>query len=251
MHSLRRFKYPFIISPMPKHQPNIRPVVEKRRPRRLARRPTKSEMMVIGNRRTQLLNAAMQAIQVYGLQNLTLEKVTDIAAVTPAVVSFHFANKKAFLAETLRNLALEFDLYLQSRIDAIEDPREKLRCVARVMLNEKIASKCHVAVWYAFMGERGWEQVYKEVTGQHDRRFYDFILECFTERARQLGFRPSDQVVHAATRGFIGMLDGFWQEILFDDSSFDRAAAAHLCGIYLDLLDSSFRNAKKMGNKSA
>jgi hypothetical protein len=45
-------------------------------------------------------------------------------------------------------------------------------------------------------------------------------------------------------RGFIGMLDGFWQEILFDDSGLDRAAAAQLCGSYLDLLDSAFRNAK-------
>lgn len=214
------------------------------------RRPTKSEMMVIGNRRTQLLNAAMQAIQVYGLQNLTLEKVTDIAAVTPAVVSFHFASKQKFLAETLRHLALEFDRNLQTRIEAIEDPREKLRCVGRVMLDEEIASKRHVAVWYAFMGERGWEQIYKEVTGQHDRRFYDFIMDCFTERARQFGSRPSAHVTHAATRGFIGMLDGFWQEILFDDSSFDRAAAAQLCGTYLDLLDSAFRNTKNFEYKS-
>ncbi len=204
------------------------------------RRPTKSQMMVIGDRRTQLLNAAMQAIQVYGLQNLTLEKVTDIAAVTPAVVSFHFANKQGFLAETLRHLALEFDSCLQARIEAIEDPREKLRCVVRVMLDKEIASKRHVAVWYAFMGERGWEQIYKEVTGQHDRRFYDFIVDCFTERARQLGCGRSDPVANAATRGFIGMLDGFWQEILFDDSTFDRAAAAQLCGTYLDVLDSHF-----------
>jgi TetR/AcrR family transcriptional regulator, transcriptional repressor of bet genes len=208
------------------------------------RRPTKSQMMLIGNRRTQLLNAAMQAIQVYGLQNLTLEKVTDIAAVTPAVVSFHFASKQKFLAETLRHLALEFDRCLQARIEDIEDPREKLRCVARVMLDQQIASKRHVAVWYAFMGERGWEEIYKEVTGHHDRRFYDFIMDCFTERARQFGIRSSSQVVHAATRGFIGILDGFWQEILFDDSSFDRAAAARLCVTYLDLLDSALRNTK-------
>jgi TetR/AcrR family transcriptional repressor of bet genes len=229
---------------MPKQEPIVRPVVKKRRARRVMRRPTKSEMVVIGDRRTQLLNAAMQAIQLYGLQNLTLEKVTDIASVTPAVVSFYFANKQGFLAETLRHLALEFDSFLRTRIVAIEDPREKLRCVVRVMLDNEIASKRHVAVWYAFMGERGWEDIYKEVTGQHDRRFYDFIMDCFTERAGQLGFRPSDHVVNAATRGFIGMLDGFWQEILFDDSSFDRAAAALLGGPYLDILDSAFRGAK-------
>jgi TetR/AcrR family transcriptional regulator, transcriptional repressor of bet genes len=201
-------------------------------------------MIAIGDRRKQLLDAAMQAIQVHGLQNLTLEKVTDIAAVTPAVVSFHFANKQGLLAETLRHLAAEFDSQLQTRIEAIEDPREKLRCVVRMMLDEEIASERHVAVWYAFLGERGWHQVYKEVAGKHDRRFYDFTIHCFTERARQLGFRPSDRVVDAAARGFTGMLDGFWQEILFDDSSFDRAAAAQLCGTYLDLLDSAFRNAK-------
>jgi AcrR family transcriptional regulator len=229
---------------MAKPKLTIRPFVNQRRRRGLRRRPTKSEMMAIGNRRTQLLNAAMQAIQVHGLQNLTLEKVTDIASVTPAVVSFHFAKKKGLLAETLRHLAVDFDSQLETRVEAIEDPREKLRCVVRMMLDEEIASECHVAVWYAFMGERGWQQFYKEVTGKHDRRFCDFIMDCFTERARELGCGPSDHVVDAAARGFIGMLDGFWQEILFDDPSFDRTAAAQLCGTYLDLLDSAFRSAK-------
>ena len=229
---------------MPKRNPIIRPFINQRRRRGLRRRPTKPEMMVIGDRRKQLLDAAMQAIQVHGLQNLTLEKVTDIAAVTPAVVGFHFANKKGLLAETLRHLAMEFDSQLQTRIEALEDPREKLRCIVRMMLDEEIASERHVAVWYTFMGERGWQQFYNGVIAKYDRRFWDFIMDCFTERARQLGCRPSDHVVEAATRGFIGMLDGFWQEILFDDSSFDRAAAAQLCGTYLDLLDSAFRNAK-------
>lgn len=206
------------------------------------RRPTKSDMLVIGDRRIQLLKAAIQAIQVYGLQNLTLEKVTDIAAVTPAVVSFHFADKQTFLAETLRHLALEFDNYLQARIEVIEDPREKLRCVVRVMLDKQIASEGHVAVWYAFMGERGFAQIYMEVTGRHDQQFHDLILDCFTKRALQLGCEPSEHALNAATRGFIGMIDGFWQNILFDDSSFDRAAAAQLCGSYLDLLDSAFHN---------
>ena len=222
----------------------IRPFVNQRRRRGLRRRPTKSAMMVIGNRRTQLLDAAMQAIQIHGLENLTLEKVTDIASVTPAVVSFHFANKKGLLAETLRHLAVDFDSQLRTRVEVIEDPREKLRCVVRMMLDEEIASECHVAVWYSFMGERGWQHFYLEVTGKYDRRFYDFIIDCFRERARQLGCRPSDQVVDSATRGFIGMLDGFWHEILFDDSNFDRAAAAQLCGTYLELLDSAFRSTK-------
>jgi TetR/AcrR family transcriptional regulator, transcriptional repressor of bet genes len=222
----------------------IRPFVNQRRRRGLRRRPTKSEMLAIGNRRMQLLNAAMRAIQDHGLQNLTLKKVTDIASVTPAVVSFHFANKQGLLAETLRHLAVEFDSQLQMRIEGVEDPREKLRCIVRMMLDEEIASERHVAVWYTFMGERGWQQFYNGVIAKYDRRFWDFILNCFTERARQLGCRPSNHVVEAATRGFIGMLDGFWQEILFDDSSLDRAAAAQLCGTYLDLLDSAFRNAK-------
>jgi AcrR family transcriptional regulator len=229
---------------MPKLKNNDRPSVRALRPRRLMRRPTKSEMTVIGDRRTQLLNAAIRAIRVYGLQNLTLEKITNIAAVTPAVVSFHFDNKQAFLTETLRHLAWEFDSHLQARIEVLEDPRERLRCIIRVMLDTQIASECHVAVWYAFMGERGFAQIYMEVTGQHDQRFYDLIMECFTKRALQLGARPADHTIVAATRGFIGMIDGFWQDILFDDSSFDRAAAAQLCGSYLDLTDSAFCSAK-------
>ena len=216
-----------------------------RRRRGLKRRPTKLEMMLIGDRRTQLLDAAMRTIQCHGLENLTLAKVTEVISVTPAVVSFHFSDKQGLLAETLRHLVTGFDHQLQRTADEIEDPRERLRCVVRMMLDEEIASERHVAVWYAFMGERGWRKLYKEVTGKHDRRFYDFTLQCFRERARQLGCSPSEPLIDAAARGLIGMLDGFWQEILFRDAGLDRPAAARQCAAYLDLMDCAFRGAEK------
>ncbi len=216
--------------------------VPSRRRRGLKRRPTKLEMLLIGDRRTQLLDAAMQTIQCHGLENLTLAKVTDIASVTPAVVSFHFSDKQGLLAETLRYLVTGFDRQLQRTADTIQDPRERLRGVVRMMLDEEVASERHVAVWYAFMGERGWRRVYKEVTGKHDRRFYDFTLQRFRERARQLRCSPSEQMINAAARGLIGMLDGFWQEILFRNAGLDRSAAARLCGAYLDLMDCAFRS---------
>jgi AcrR family transcriptional regulator len=200
-------------------------------------------MLLIGDRRTQLLDAAMQTIQCHGLEHLTLAKVTDIVSVTPAVVSFHFSDKQGLLAETLRHLVMGFDRQLQRVADAIEDPRERLRCVVRMMLDEQVASERHVAVWYAFMGERGWRKVYKQVTGKHDRRFYDFTLQCFRERVRQLGCSLSEQMIDGAARGLIGMLDGFWQEILFRNAGLDRPAAARLCGVYLDLMDCAFRSA--------
>ena len=219
--------------------------VNNRARRRLRRRPTKLEMMLIGDRRKQLLSATMQTIQLHGLEKLTLAKITDVAAVTPAVVGFHFSGKQGLLAETLRQLVGAFDDQLQTTTAAIEDPRERLRCVVRIMLDEEIASERHVAVWYAFMGERGWRDVYRKVTGKHDRRFQEFTAQCFRERARQLGCSPAEQLVEAAARGFIGILDGFWQEILFDNSSFDRSAAARLSAAYLELMDGAFRHAEE------
>jgi TetR/AcrR family transcriptional regulator, transcriptional repressor of bet genes len=219
--------------------------VNSRARRRLRRRPTKLEMMVIGDRRKQLLSATMQTIQLYGLEKLTLAKVTDVASVTPAVVGFHFSGKQGLLAETLRELVGAFDGQLRSTTAAIEDPRERLRCAVRIMLDEEIASERHVAVWYAFMGERGWREVYNEVTDKHDRRFQEFVAQCFKERAQQLGCSPVAQLIEAAARGFIGMLDGFWQEILFDNSRFDRSAAARVTGTYLEFMDCVFRHAEK------
>lgn len=224
--------------------PVRRAAASLRRHRRLKRRPTKLEMMLIGDRRKQLLDAAMRSIECHGLENLTLAKVTDIAAVTPAVVNFHFSGKRGLLAETLRHLVTGFDRELQRAAETIEDPRERLRCIVRMMLDEEIASARHVAVWYAFMGERGWRSIYKEVTGKHDRRFYEFIVQCFRGRARQLGCGASEPMVDAAARGLIGMLDGFWQEILFAAAGLDRFAAMRLCGAYLELMDASFRAGK-------
>jgi len=197
--------------------------------------------MRIGDRRKQLLDAAMRSIECHGLENLTLAKVTDLASVTPAVVNFHFAGKRGLLAETLRRLVTGFDLELQRTVVAIEDPRERLRCIVRMMLDEEIASERHVAVWYAFMGERGWRKIYKEITGKHDRRFHEFVVQCFRARGCELGCNPAEPLLDAAARGFIGMLDGFWQEILFSATAFDRAAAVRSSGAYLELMDTAFR----------
>lgn len=229
---------------MAEDAPIARMAASARRRRGVKRRPTKLEMMLIGDRRKQLLDAAMRTIECHGLENLTLAKVTDIASVTPAVVSFHFSGKRGLLAETLRHLVTGFDRELKRTAETIEDPRERLRCIVRMMLDEEIASERHVAVWYAFMGERGWRKIYIEVTGEHDRRFYDFTVQCFRERARQLGCSPSEPMIDAAARGLIGMLDGFWQEILFARAGLDRSAAARLCGAYLELTDSAFRSAR-------
>ncbi|MCB8879000.1 TetR family transcriptional regulator [Acidisoma cellulosilytica] len=179
-------------------------------------------------RRRDLVEAAIAIIARNGLAGTTLAKVAAGAGLTAGIVNHHFDTKEALLVETLRTLSEEFAQGLETALaEAGQDAEAALAGIIDHNFDPAISDAAHVAVWFAFQAEAPWRAAYTEICGDRDALYMDAIRGRFA----QLGLGPADADVQA--RAFAGLLDRYWQDILFLDARFDRQAARDACRRFL------------------
>ncbi|MCB8874011.1 TetR/AcrR family transcriptional regulator [Acidisoma silvae] len=188
----------------------------------------RSERGTREGRRRDLVEAAIAIIARNGLAGTTLAKVAAEAGLTAGIVNHHFDTKEALLVETLRTLSEEFAAGLEAALaGAGDDAAAALVAIIDHNFNPDISDAAHVAVWFAFQAEAPWRAAYTEICGDRDALYMDAIRGRMT----QLGLGPAEADVLA--RAFAGLLDRYWQDILFLDSRFDRGAAQLACRRFL------------------
>ena len=183
-------------------------------------------------RRQELIDATITSIAVNGLPATTLSKVTKIAGLSPGLVSFYFASKDDLLLESLRYLAEEYyGAWAEAVRVAGDAPAAKLAAIAEACFAPDLCHPYKVAVWYAFWGEVGARRDYRAICDARDTAFFDAVLECCTAIIADGGYRRLDP--RAMTYAFAGLIDGLWQDILFDPETFDADAARQTARAFL------------------
>src|SRR6202000_2608314 len=100
--------------------------------------------------RQRLIDARISALHVYGPSRTTVEKVVDIADMSPGIVRFYFASKAAMLVASLQFFAAEFEEQLMLPVGRLKDnPVAALKLLVDLYLDPEIASPRKVSVWYA------------------------------------------------------------------------------------------------------
>jgi phenylpropionate dioxygenase-like ring-hydroxylating dioxygenase large terminal subunit/AcrR family transcriptional regulator len=175
-------------------------------------------------RRRELIEAASGVIAEHGLAGTTLARVAAEAGLSAGIVNHHFATKDALLLETLRTLSEEFGRRLEKVLSAAgDDAVAGLRGLILLHFDRDLANTRHVAVWYAFQSEARWRASYTTLCGEHDR----FYMAAVRDLVGAVGGPKCDSDVLA--RSLVGLLDSYWQDILFDEPAFDRPAAVAAC----------------------
>jgi phenylpropionate dioxygenase-like ring-hydroxylating dioxygenase large terminal subunit/AcrR family transcriptional regulator len=183
------------------------------------------------DRRRELIDCAISIIAQNGLSGTTLAKVAAQAGLSAGIVNHHFETKDALLIETLRILAEEFESKLEEAVAATANPASGLVAIITLSLNPAISSPPKVAVWYAFQAETHWRQSYTELCGERDKAYMQAIKTLMAPLAASVG---ADADILA--RSFAGLLESYWQDILFEGENFDRTEAALSCLRYLATL---------------
>ncbi len=182
-------------------------------------------------RRRQLIDATITAIATYGLSRTTLAKVAAIAGMTAGSVNFHFTSKEALLIDTLKHLAEEYETTMEAALaGAGPDPAEALEALIEASFSPQLADSRKIAVWYAFWSETQARKEYLKVCGDIDAAHFEaFYILC--RQIIEEGDRPMD--AEAVTRGFTGLMESLWLEVLAAPEDYDRAAAKRHCRAYL------------------
>jgi TetR/AcrR family transcriptional repressor of bet genes len=189
---------------------------------------SRSERGTREGRRRELVDAAIVIIAENGLAGATLAKVAAEAGLSAGIVNHHFDTKDALLIETLRMLSEEFGQGLDMALTAAGDePAAGLAAIIDHSFDPLVSDAHHVGVWLAFQTEAHWRSSYTALCGDRDRAY----MAAIGERIARLGASPAD--VDVLARAFAGLLDRYWQDILFAEERFDRPAARAACRRFL------------------
>ncbi len=190
--------------------------------------PARAERGTREDRRRELIDCAISIISQNGLAGTTLAKVAAQAGLSAGIVNHHFETKDTLLTETLRTLSEEFAVTLESAVGAAPDAAAGLAAIIALSFDPAISSPAKVAVWYAFQAETHWRESYTALCGERDKAYMAAIKSLMEKLSAGTG---ADAEILA--RSFAGLLDSYWQDILFEGEGFGRAMAAQFCLRYL------------------
>ncbi|HUE44926.1 MAG TPA: TetR family transcriptional regulator C-terminal domain-containing protein [Aestuariivirgaceae bacterium] len=187
---------------------------------------------VARRRRRDILDSAIVAIARHGLSATTVERVAELAKISPGTIVFHFPKKTELLLATLDDVAAEFEAARKRVLDeTVGRPADALRRLVHINLDPGVSAPDKVAVWYAFWGEANARKVYSQRVGAYDDAWQADLVALFKDLIAGSGTRGLD--AEAVAFAFAGLLEGLWQDILVKGRRFDRKAARNLALAYL------------------
>jgi len=195
--------------------------------------PIKSSSGHKDHRRQQLIDATINTISRYGLSKTTVAKVTGEAKLSAGIVGFYFDSKEKLLLGTLRALNDELHQYTADVINKGNPPLETLKGIIDLYFEPALCDSRKIAVWYAFSSESSARKEYMDICGEHDAWLQRFLLtQCEALCTAENGKTSGNAI--AISRGLDGLIDGFWQECLYQPEDFDRNGARKTCYEYLE-----------------
>ena len=104
-------------------------------------------------RRSELSQAAFEAVIRYGLRGTTLEKVGEIAGVSKGVVLHHFKDKSALLEAVFRRSNSLLNISLLRLYRHAESPYERFWAIAYANFSETIYNREVCQAWVSLLAE--------------------------------------------------------------------------------------------------
>ncbi|MCY3768112.1 MAG: Rieske 2Fe-2S domain-containing protein [Gammaproteobacteria bacterium] len=186
-------------------------------------------------RKQQLIEATIRTISAHGLSRTTIARVAREAHLSTGTIGFYFKGKEQLLLGTLQALAEETYYQVQLAFEFSSDPIETLELVVDTCFSREICAADKIAVWYAFASESSARKEYMAICGEYDAWFQRSLLAQVQRACTQHNVNSSSRMT-AISRGLEGLIDGFWQDLLYQPDEFDREAARNICHEYLRTL---------------
>ena len=154
-------------------------------------------------RRTELSQAAFEAVIRYGLRGTTLEKVGEIAGVSKGVVLHHFKDKSALLEAVFRRSNSVLSMSLLRLYRHAESPYERFWAIAYANFSETIYNREVCQAWVSLLAEVPHNAMCQRVQAANNAR----IKSNLSHELRH--FLEGDRVPEVAN--LLGtLIDGIW-----------------------------------------
>lgn len=178
-------------------------------------------------RREQIVQATIRCLAREGYSGLTMKRVAREAAVSPGILHYYFASKRAILIAALDTVMADFDARVAALSRGAREPRARLRAVIRGCLGLADDNREFWVVLVEFWGEM-----------MHDRELQRINAALYDRLRRTLGatvaqgirageFRRVDPEEAGAV--VLALVDGLSLQRAFDPHALTLDRATRAC----------------------
>ncbi|GAA3551487.1 transcriptional regulator BetI [Zobellella aerophila] len=189
-------------------------------------------MPIVGikaTRRQQLINATLESVAEFGLQNTTINSISRLAGMSSGIISHYFGGKQGLIEAAVKQLLDELKQALLERAGTGDiPPQQRLMMIVEANFTEFQRSRPATKSWLSFWAQAMHDPALARLQHINNRRLISNLRYSF----RQL---LSDEAAGAAARQTAAMIDGFWlRSALSSQPETDFQAAEALCKQFID-----------------
>ena len=155
-------------------------------------------------RQQQLIEATLISVERHGLQNTTINSISDIAGMSSGIISHYFGGKQGLIEATLRSLLEELKQALLIRTSAKTLlPIDRLFMIIEANFTEFQRSNSVTKTWLSFWSQAMHDPGLARLQHINNQRLYRNLLFSYKQ------ILPNNDALNAAQQT-AAMIDGFW-----------------------------------------
>ena len=171
-------------------------------------------------RRSDLIEATLEAVADLGLAGATVREVAARASVTPGLIRRYFLSKDRLVEAAYASFVS--NLTSGVRAAAGEGPPvERLSRAMHACCTEPLAGPRHIAIWAAFIGVAHVDEAMARVHRQGYRSFRQLLEEIVGDLWKERGTAPAPALVSRQAIAINAIIDGIWLEVSLERQAFD------------------------------
>jgi len=179
------------------------------------------------NSNLKLISSTIKNLSKKGINELTMQDVSQGAGLSQGIVNFHFKSKELLLIETLRFISNEYlHSFQRSILKAGNDPRKKIIAIIENDFSKKICSREKIAVWFTFFSEIKYKPAYHQICKERDLYYQSLTENIFSDLIKNEKVKLSKKNI---ARAFQALIMGLWLDQLEDPDTFNRMQSKKIC----------------------
>ena len=180
-------------------------------------------------RKQQLINATLESVAQYGLQQTTIITISRIAGLSSGIISHYFGGKQELVEATVKHLLEQLKSALLERVSQQHlSPADRLEMVIEANFTPLQRSAPATKTWLSFWAQSMHQPGLARLQHINSKRLYSNLLFSF----RQL---LPDDIAVTASKQTAAMIDGFWLRSALSPRPEDEfKQAEQLCKRFID-----------------
>ena len=179
------------------------------------------------NSNLKLISSTIKNLSKKGINELTMQDISQGAGLSQGIVNFHFKSKELLLIETLKFISNEYLHAFQRNISKVgNDPRKKIIGIIENDFSKKICTREKITVWFTFFSEIKFKPAYHQICKERDLYYQSVTENIFADLIKKEKIKLSQKNI---SRAFQALIMGLWLDQLEDPDTFNRIQSKKIC----------------------